>query len=230
MSNSKNDPFTSEYDSAIKLARSIDNDLKSRDDTIKKGGNPSKLNQMVQQQLGKLQAKIDGLNAMVSEFESKPGTISSSEADRRRKKVNELRNQYADLNDKLAAVGNSSNKQKFVSSSGKTYSGTIDANNISMQQLQTDKKNIQNSFDQKISELEDAAKSLRSEQQFMSAELQYQSKLIDKIEDTTDKNYLKMRRNNRKLDRLLRKGSDCCLWFILIVELIVLVMLLMYTN
>jgi len=231
MSNPKSDNFANECEAITKLIKTIDSDIKTRDEQAKKGGNVTKTNQIIQQQINKLQNKLEALASSLSALEAKPNGISMAEIDRKRKRLNELRNSAAELNDKCNNPGGAGGKPRFVSSQGKKYQDTIDTNNVTVDQLKQDKNKIQESFDQKIDELQDATKQLKAEQGIMRDELKYQNEvLMPKIEGRIDDNLLKAKRNNRKLNKMLKKGSDCCLWFCLLVELAILVMLLLYSD
>mmetsp|Transcript_57221 Transcript_57221/g.79370 ORF Transcript_57221/g.79370 Transcript_57221/m.79370 type:complete len:120 (+) Transcript_57221:270-629(+) len=117
---------------------------------------------------------------------------------------------------------------QFRPSNQQKYSETIDEANISMEQLRSDKKKMDTNFDAKLDELGDRTQELKGEQKKLGNEVRYQNKKLNDIEDQTDKNYMNIRKNNAKLNKMLKKGSDCCLWFTIFVEAAILVLIILY--
>lgn len=225
----KPDQFYVETDAILKMIKGIDSDIKNRDDLLKKGQNISKQNQMIGQQLNKLESKLDGVNTILNENENSGSGISNRELDNRRKKYGELRNQYADLKEKYTASGSNTIKQKFVASSGKKYQDQINENDLSVERLKKDRDDIQTSFDDNVKVISEKNAVLKNEQLKMRDELSYQNEeLLPKVQKGTDKNYLKLRKGNKMLNKLGKRGSDCCLWTVLIIEIVLFVYLLVF--
>jgi len=225
------DSFHTEYAAASKLIKSITNDLKVREDKIRQGQNVVRDNQAITQQLNKLKTQIDSLNSVILAYQNGQSNIPPGEIDRRRKKVNELSNTHFEYNEKFrSAMGLVNPNHVFKPSNEKKYTDNIDRNTVTVTQLQKDKSDLEVNFNRKLEELGDATKTLKNDQMQMGDELEYQNGvLLPKIEAGVDDNTLKFIKNNKKLVKILKKGSDCKLWVFIIIELILLVYLVLFT-
>jgi len=223
------DSFHTEHAAASKLIKSITNDLKVREDKIRQGQNVVRDNQAITQQLNKLKTQIDSLNSIILAYQNGQSNIPPGEIDRRRKKVNELSNTHFEYNEKFrSAMGLVNPNHVFKPSNDKKYTDNIDRNTVTVTQLQKDKTDLEGNFNRKLEELGDATKTLKNDQIQMGDELSYQNGLLTKIESDVDDNTLKFIKNNKKLVKILKKGSDCKLWLFIIIELILLVYLVIF--
>jgi hypothetical protein len=59
-------------------------------------------------------------------------------------------------------------------------------------------------------------------------ELDVHMGLLDNLDKNVDKNTKNLKKNTGKLDNILRKSSNCCLFVTIFVELLILVILLLY--
>ena len=221
------DGFLRDFEMAQKQAKMIANDLKMREDKIRQGLSVVRDNQSIQQQLNKLNGQIDSLNKIVVGYQDGETNIPPGEVDRRRKKLNELRNTYFDYNEKFkAAMGVLPANHTFKPSNPSTYAANVNKDTVTVTQLQADKNDLENRFSQKVEELSDATKVLKNDQVQMADELAYQNDvLLPQIERDVDDNTLKFIKNNKKLVKILKKGSDWCLWIVIVLELALLIYL-----
>jgi len=223
------DTFHTEYAIASKLIKSISNDLKLREEKVRQNANVVKDNQAIGQQLNKLKNQIDSLNSIIVAYQNGEANIPPGEIDRRRKKINELTNTHFEYSEKLrSAMGFINPNHTFKPSNEKKYTDNIERNTVTVTQLQKDRVDLEGHFDQKIEELSDATKTLKTGQDQMTGELSYQNDvLLPKIQQGIDSNTLKLIKNNKKLVKILQKGSDCKLWVVIILELALLVYLIL---
>jgi len=223
------DTFHTEYNIASKLIKSISNDLKVREDKIRQNAPVVKDNQLIAQQLNKLKNQIDSLNSVIVAYQNGEANIPAGEIDRRRKKINELSNTHFEYNEKFrSAMGFINPNHTFKPSNEKKYTDNLERNTVTVTQLQKDRTDLEGQFDKRLEEMGDAVKTLKNGQDQMSGELTYQNEvLIPKIEQGIDNNTLKFIKNNKKLVKILKKGSDCKLWVVIVLELALLIFLIL---
>ena len=58
--------------------------------------------------------------------------------------------------------------------------------------------------------------------------IKVQNGMLDKLGNATDKNIVHIKKTNSKLDNLLEKQSNCCMYIVIAAEIFVLVLILMY--
>lgn len=62
----------------------------------------------------------------------------------------------------------------------------------------------------------------------MRDNVQESNKVLGRVEDGNDRRVIEMKRANSKMNKMLKKGSDCCLWFVIFVELAIGILILLY--
>ena len=67
---------------------------------------------------------------------------------------------------------------------------------------------------------------LRYEGQNFNQEVTYQNKMLDKVNTDIDKNQRKMVKVDNRLKNLIKSSNQCCLWCIIITEVIALILIL----
>ena len=79
--------------------------------------------------------------------------------------------------------------------------------------------------DDQLDEIGNIVANLRYENQNFGEEATYQNKLLDGVNKDIDKNQIKLDKSNQKLAKLMKSTNDCCLWCIIITEIVILVLL-----
>ena len=67
---------------------------------------------------------------------------------------------------------------------------------------------------------------LRYEGQNFNQEVTYQNKMLDKVNTDIDKNQRKMVKVDNRLKNLIKSSNQCCLWCIIITEIVALILIL----
>ena len=80
--------------------------------------------------------------------------------------------------------------------------------------------------DNQLDEIGNIVANLRYENQNFGEEVTYQNKLLEGVTKDIDKNQIKLDKGNQRLAKLMKQTNDCCLWCIIITEIVVLVLLL----
>ena len=226
------DNFLNDLNTASKQIKSINNDLKIREEKAQNNQSVVKDNQAIQQQLTKLQTLIDSLEGKIRSYQNGDASIPSGEIDRRRQNVNNLKNKVFEMNQQFrSARGFLEKDHVFKPSNQQKYSDNLDRDTATVTQLQSDRHDLERQFNDRIEGLSDATKTLKNDQVQMSDELGFQNEvLLPRIEAGVDNNHIKFTKANRKLAQILKKGSDCKLWLCIIIELVILVLLLLYSS
>jgi hypothetical protein len=225
MATQKQDQFLSEATSIDSLIRGLRSDIKNKESAQKKGENISKLNLSIQQQMNVITNKINTISGIVSGWDNDPQDVSREENDRRRKRVNDYKNELQKLNDQF--TGASAPTQRFTPSVQQKYGDGADPTTLTVEQMQKDRKDLEGQRGQTLTETLDSVSELKSQQFIMKKELDYQNnELIPQVQGRVDNNLLKMKKTNTKVDKILKKGSDCQLWMCLVCEAIILIFLL----
>jgi len=220
--------FIQSHDEVKKLIRILQDDLNNRENLIKGGQNPAKVNLVLQQQSTKVSNQIKSMFDAFSQ-EEKAQSIPKSELDKRRKMLYDLQNSFDDVNQKVQnAKSPSKVGHLFTPSNNNTsYKDYRDPNTVSIQVLKEDKQAFDVEFDKKVNQLSDATSTLKKGQIDMSDELTYQNELLlPKLENGMEENNIRLFKNNAKLSRILNKSSQCKLWLCLLIEFLALLLLL----
>ncbi len=80
--------------------------------------------------------------------------------------------------------------------------------------------------DQHLDQIGGIVSNLRYENQNFAQEVTYQNKMLDKVNDDIDRNQAKMVKVDTKLKNLIKQSNQCCLWCIIITEIVALVLIL----
>lgn len=80
--------------------------------------------------------------------------------------------------------------------------------------------------DKHLDEIGGIVSNLRYENQNFNQEVTYQNKMLDKVNNDIDKNQAKMVKVDTRLKNLIKSSNQCCLWCIIISEIVALVLIL----
>ena len=80
--------------------------------------------------------------------------------------------------------------------------------------------------DDQLDRIGDVVGAIRYENQNFSKEVKMQNKMLDKVNNDIDENMENMVKLDGKLKKMLAKSNICCLWIVIIVEIVVFVLLL----
>lgn len=69
---------------------------------------------------------------------------------------------------------------------------------------------------------------LKYENQNFQQEVTLQNKMLDKVNTDIDKNQAKMVKVDNRLKHLIKSSNQCCLWCIIITEVVALVLILIF--
>ena len=93
--------------------------------------------------------------------------------------------------------------------------------------MQKDRKDLESQTGQTVTDTTDLVFELKKQQYVMRDELKYQNDvLIPQVQNRVDNNLIKTKKTSNKVDKILKKGSDCQLLMCLLCEGILLIVLL----
>ena len=101
-----------------------------------------------------------------------------------------------------------------------------DTRGLANRQVLEQQKKMLKDQDQHLDEIGGIVSNLRYENQNFNKEVTYQNKMLDKVNDDIDRNQLKMVKVDGKLKNLISQSNQCCLWCIIITEIVALVLIL----
>lgn len=93
MANSKQDAFLNESNGLDRQLGTLKADIKTRETDQKKGKDNPILNRTIQQQINAITNKLNTLSGIVAGWDSDPQDLPKDEIDRRRKRVNDYKNE-----------------------------------------------------------------------------------------------------------------------------------------
>jgi uncharacterized coiled-coil protein SlyX len=92
-------------------------------------------------------------------------------------------------------------------------------------QLLTQQKQMIRKQDEHLDEIAGIVTNIKYENQNFAQEVTYQNKMLGDLNSQVDRTHQKMVKVDSKLKELIAKSNQCCLWAIIIVELVVLILL-----
>lgn len=103
------------------------------------------------------------------------------------------------------------------------YEGTRGKDNRQVLQHQ---KNLIRNQDEHLDQIAGIVQNIKYENQNFGQEVTYQNKMLTDLNTQVDRTHQKMVKVDNKLKELIAKSNQCCLWVIVIVEIVVLILLL----
>jgi len=80
--------------------------------------------------------------------------------------------------------------------------------------------------DQQLDEIGNIVSNISYENQNFAEEVTYQNKMLDGVNQAIDKNQDKMVKVDNRLKHLIKSSNYCCLWSIVVCEIVALVLLI----
>lgn len=99
-------------------------------------------------------------------------------------------------------------------------------NNMSNKQLYDNNEKKIGRQDDILDDIIDTAYLTGNESKKMNNTLEKQDKMLSELDYKTDKNIDHLQKTNTRLDDLLAKSSNCCLYMIIVVEIAIMVLIL----
>jgi len=161
--------------------------------------------------------------------------LTQREVERRRKQVQDIRNNFNELTEKVSknlqnsSTTSANNANRFKGSQpDKKFIEAFDVENMSSQQLLQSEKDLLNSQDRHVDDLMITVGGIKQGQENINKELKYQNEdILLRLDGGLDKNLKQAKRADGKLVDLLKKADNCKLYLIIASEILFLVFLLM---
>jgi len=227
------DQFHKDFVRSEKMLKTIQADLVQRDELFQLQQPTVKVDAVIRQNMKTLGGDLTSLGVLVEQYERDPSNynITSREADRRRKQVQDLKNAYNEVSERFTKAmytTSQSNSQRFKGSNPeKKFGEAFDVENMSNQQLLHTEKDMLNDQDKHVDGLLLTVGAIKTGQVNINQELKYQNEdLLPKLERGVDKNIKQTKRADGRLVELLKTADNCRLYIIITIEIVILVLLL----
>jgi len=171
------DPFYTECESCVKLTNHLKKDIEERDRLVKLGRNVTRINQIIEQSMKKLNNKILLLESRTNLLKEKPDKTAE---DKKIKQFEDIKKIKMELQRLYENHGNPPQKPVFRPSDNIKYRDTIDKEQITQEQLRLDRDKLEGEFNKKVDDLERYAGELRNGQITMSKKLSTKRKSLIK--------------------------------------------------
>jgi len=226
------DQFHKDFVRCEKNLKTIQSDLVAREERVQQQQSTVKTDSAIGASIKTLNGDVASLSALVEQYEKDPSlyNITSREAERRRKQVQDLKNASNEVSDKFSkTVYNSAQNTRYKGSQPeKKFVEAFDVENMSNQQLMQTEKDMISEQDKHIDGLAITVGAVKTGQLHINQELKYQNEdLLPKLDRGVDKNIKQTKRADGRLIELLRTADNCRLYIIIAIEILVLVFLLM---
>lgn len=103
-----------------------------------------------------------------------------------------------------------------------------DTRGLGNRQVLDKQKQMLKDQDKHLDELGGIVSNIKYEGQNFDQEVTYQNKMLDRVNNDIDRNQAKMLKVDNRLKNLIKQSNQCCLWCIIITEIVILVLLLVF--
>lgn len=163
-----------------------------------------------------LQSRVNKVNAMVAKFRELETTVRMATSSTGASSSIQGKQMSDDLEGKpLMAASHKLEDGEFAGTQG-----------LSSKQVLQKQKDMLRDQDNHLDEIGGIVSNLRYENQNFNQEVTHQNKMLEKINNDIDRNQAKMVKVDTRLKNLIKSSNQCCLWCVIISEIVVLVLLL----
>ncbi|CAI2380021.1 unnamed protein product [Moneuplotes crassus] len=239
---SKFDSFNKDLNKLKKLESDIKSLLSTKKKNQKEGKSLSKIDYMLNGKVETFKYEVSRMREAVFNMNNNPFKfgISEREADKRRDKVDAYDTKLQQIESEIILSSNVGNigslnqqnsygllvendiEENLLGEDGE-YSNTRGKNNA---EIITVEKQMLNNQDHHFDKLSAIAHELKYEAQEGGKEIDGQVDMLDTLNRDMDKTNIKMMRVDGRLKKLVAESNHCCLWCIIVLQLVGLVLLI----
>eukprot|EP01016_Furgasonia_blochmanni_P047280 TRINITY_DN6933_c0_g1_i11.p1 TRINITY_DN6933_c0_g1~~TRINITY_DN6933_c0_g1_i11.p1 ORF type:complete len:266 (-),score=36.60 TRINITY_DN6933_c0_g1_i11:227-1024(-) len=181
-------------------------------------------------QLQDFNSEIDGLMQRIGNYERAPGqyNLTQAEIERRRNMVTPLKSSLDELQKKATVRNQKQNTNLFDENkvNSQRFNEVVDTKNMSNQEMLSMQNNMMKDQDDQLDVLLGTVGNIKKIGKNINEELDVHHKLLDDLDDGVSRNINKMEKTQGKLQDFMQKSSNCCLYSIILGELLLLVFLI----
>lgn len=216
------DQFKGDYEKAVETKDRIQGEFQKRKTAEAAQQSTAKFDSCLRGQLAQMNVQLQGLEHIIIQGES--SGLLLKEKERRKTMVLELRELYNQMNNNIQeAIKNAktSSAGLFSAKPTRTVEGeSDDVKDKATKDLHLQSQEMLKKQDESLGDLQGIAKNIKYVHQAIGEEADTHSKLLDEAGVVTDRTTANMIVVDSKLKGLIKQSNTCCLWVVIVIELV----------
>ena len=235
------DTFKQDYEKCLRQSQNLKRDLKNRGDILLKNQSTVKVEAIIKVEIKTFSTDLQSLDELFQILAENPSKFSlmRGDLDQRKRLLQQLQNDnnnFIRLSNNfqrsysIDSTSSSMTNNNFNTTSDKKlgFSDSYDLENMTTRDIILTHKVMLNHQEEQVGELINVVEKIKFGQETMSMELDSQKRQLVQLENGIDHNNMKFIKVNNKLLKLLKKSSNCKLYLMIILQMIILFLLIFY--